>query len=218
MSYKGIGEFYETGLGMGGCGCAGMGGCGCAGMSGCGCSGFGATSTLNVSAVLADIATSDKCYGPSPVKGFSTGTCNAAAARANKEIAVALNALGYGPMAVDGSTSWQSGYASFLAANGLVAGPGYGITAQALTLMNQQLVAGDKPGPGEVVGYKKVNGEYIPTGDKAINVAGLSGTPLLLAALAVGGVGYLVYRASKKKKGGRSIPSRPPMTSAMTVR
>lgn len=187
--------------------------------------GYGATAPLyqlDVDQVMADISTSDFCYGPSGVcSGDGAGTdvckgaqgqCNFAGQRANKEIAAALNALGYGPVAVSGAITWQGAYNQFLADNGLAKGPGYGITRQALLTMKQQLDAGEPTGPGEPATYKKVNGELVPTGNGAAK-AGVSGGMLLLAAVVVGGIGYAAYKAGKKKKGGTTTQS-----TAMTLR
>jgi hypothetical protein len=188
--------------------------------------GYGATAPLydlDVDEVLGNISKSDACYGPN---GMCTtagrasapgaceqiqGTCNYAGQQANKEIAAALNALGYGPVAVSGAITWQGAYNKFLADNGLAKGPGYGITRQALLTMKQQLEAGQPTGPGEPTTYKKVNGELIPTGNGAAR-AGVSTGTLLLAAIVVGGIGYAAYKAGKKKKGGAS------RSTAMTLR
>ena len=212
MSYAGMGEYFNTGLGSLGCGC---------GTGGCGCSGYGSAGpayVLDVEAVMADIAESDKCYGPTPIKDYPQGKCNFASQRASKEIAAALNALGYGPIAVDGSLSWKSAYTRFLNDHGLSKGPGLGITRQALLAMERDLSAGKTPGPNKPVEYEKVNGEHVPklTIDTTDEQAGMSGTEWLLAALAAGGAGYLVYRAAKKKKGGRKGGR--PMTRAMVIR
>lgn len=183
--------------------------------------GYGATALyqLDVDQVMNDIAASDACYGPggacsdpsSAACKSAQSACNFAASRANKEIAAALNALGYGPIAVDGSLSWQGAYSQFLADNGLTKGPGYGITRQALLTMKQQLEAGESPGPNEPTTYKKVNGEFVPT-NGGVGIAGMSTGTLVLAAVAIGGLGYLAYQAGKKKKGRRSS------SAAMTLR
>lgn len=182
--------------------------------------GYGATALyqLDVDQVMADIAASDVCYGPAGVCKdpasaeckAAQGTCNFKGQRANKEIAAALNALGYGPVAVSGAITWQAAYNQFLADNGLAKGPGYGITRQALLTMKQQLEAGEPTGPGEPATYKKVNGELIPTKPPPADAAkaGVSTGTILLAALAVGGIGYLAYKAGKKKKGGAGSTSR----------
>lgn len=170
-------------------------------------SGFGSVAdTFDPDAVMADIATSDICYGPGG-KGAAdpqAGKCNFAGQRANKEIAAALNSLGYGPIAVDGSISWQGAYARFLADNGLTKGPGFGITRQALLTMQARLKAGETPG-GNPVEFEKVNGEYVPTGKTA--GAGLGAGTWILAALAVGVVGYAAFAAGKKKKGAPTSSS-----------
>lgn len=176
--------------------------------------GYGATAAsypLDADEVMNNIAKSDACYGPGGACAGTNagsagciaaqGACNWAGQKANKDIAAALNALGYGPVAVDGSISWRGAYSQFLAANGLSKGPGYGITRQALLTMKQQLDAGQTPGPGDPVVYKKVNGELIPAGNGAAR-AGVSGGTLLIAALVVGGLGYAAYKVGKKKKGG----------------
>jgi hypothetical protein len=176
-------------------------------------SGYGAAAplyNLDVDQVMADITASDACYGPG---GLCAGTmsgstqcqaaqgrCNAAGQRANKEIAAALNALGYGPIPVDGTISWKGAYSSFLADHGLTKGPGFGITRQALMTMKAKLDAGETPGPSTPQTYKKVNGELIPDGDVARS--GINAGTILLAAIVVGGVGYLAYKSGKKKKGG----------------
>jgi hypothetical protein len=189
--------------------------------------GYGATAPLydlDVDQVLADINTSDFCYGPQGVcSGDKAGTavckgaqgqCNFAGQRANKEIAAALNALGYGPIAVSGAITWKGAYSQFLADNGLAKGPGFGITRQALLTMKAQLDAGETPGPAEPATYKKVNGELIPTGKPGDAArAGVSTGTILLAALVVGGIGYAAYKAGKKKKGGGRAT-----TSAMALR
>ena len=187
-------------------------------------SGYGATALyqLDVDQVMADIAASDVCYGPTGVCKdpasaeckAAQGQCNFAGQRANKEIAAALNALGYGPVAVSGAITWQGAYNQFLANNGLAKGPGYGITRQALLTMKQQLDAGEPTGPGEPTTYKKVNGELIPTGNGAGAArAGVSTGTILLAAIVVGGIGYMAYKAGKKKKGGARSTS-----TSMTLR
>lgn len=225
MSYAGMGygSYYEftphqVYSGMGGCG-----GCGCVGgCNGYGCYGYGAAEpayVLDVDAVMANIAKSDVCYGPGGAcADFSSAACKAAAGgcnwagqKANKEIAAALNALGYGPIPVDGTISWKGAYARFLSDHNLTKGPGFGITRQALLAMKRDLEAGEKPGPAPPVEYEKVNGEHVPKtpGGKAAAArkeeeaarAGMGGAEWLLAALVVGGAGYLVYRAGKKKKG-----------------
>lgn len=224
MSYVGVGEYYETGMGS----YTGYGasGCGCDSY-GCGCSGYGATtvSTVDVDAIMADIAKSDVCYGPagacagaqssSPACKSVQGGCNAAGQRANKAIAVALNQLGYGPIAVDGTISWQSAYSSFLSDHGLTKGPGFGITRQALMTMKQELEAGNKPGPAPKTEYEKVNGEYVPkSAPDALSAIG--GAKWLLAAVVVGGLGYAVYRAGKKKKTAQSYAG-PASAGALTM-
>lgn len=207
--YSGMGEYYETGMGA------------------YYYDGFGALKdTFNVDEILGYIAASDACYGPGGVcfgEGAGTaactsaqGACNLAGQRANKEIQAALNQLGYGPLAVDGSLNWRGAYKRFLADHNLTMGPGYGITKQALLLMKAQLAAGEKPGPGAAVEHQKINGEYIPVKPApAVAVAGMGGGSLLLAAAVVGGLGYLAYRAGKKKKKGAGAG--PPKTKAMQL-
>jgi peptidoglycan hydrolase-like protein with peptidoglycan-binding domain len=193
MSYNAVGEYYETGLG----------------------SyytfsphevyaGFGAfADTFSAQTVWADVQAGSACY-ETPPRSTNKGACNVAGARATREIQAALNQLGYGPMTVDGQ--WGSGTQSkwnrYLADNKLSPGPGLGISQQALALMERQLKGGDKPGPGKKVEFEKVNGQLIPKEDTGIAVAGLSGGGLLLAALIVGGIGFAVFKAGKKKKGG----------------
>lgn len=167
--------------------------------------GFGAVAdTFDPDAIMANIAKSDKCYGPGG-KGAAdpgAGACNYAGQQVGKEMQVALNELGYGPIAVDGTLSWRGPYQQYLADNGLTMGPGFGITRQALVLMKQQLVAGITPGPGEKVGYEKVGGEYVPT-DKGGIGGKLSRSSLALGLIAVAAVGAIVIVARKKKKKGQ---------------
>jgi hypothetical protein len=178
-------------------------------------SGYGAAAPLydlDVDQVMADITASDVCYGPGGLCAgamagstqctAAQGRCNAAGQRANKEIAAALNALGYGPIPVDGTLGWRGAYNAFLADHGLTKGPGFGITRQALLTMKSKLDQGEAPGPATPEKYKKVNGELIPENGDAR--AGISSGTLLLAALVVGGIGYLAYKSGKKKKGGAS--------------
>lgn len=157
-------------------------------------SGFGAAKdTFSPDAVMADIAITNTCWGPGGT-GKASGACNAASQRASNDIAVALNALGYGPIPVDGSLKWQSAYNQFLSDHGLEKGPGLGVTKQALLKMQQLLQQGKTPGPGEVVEHEKVGGEFVPV-DKGIGRAGLA-----LGLLAVAAVGGIALVASRKKK------------------
>lgn len=171
--------------------------------------GFGAVGSSGFSAddVLRNVAISDTCYGPGGT-GKPSGACNVAGQKANKAVAAGLNELGYGPVAVDGSISWQGAWSQFLADHGLTPGPGFGLTKQGLLLMEQQIRNGEKPGPGKKVVYKKVNGEYVPTGEEGESMAGV-GLGLLFVAAA--GVGYLAYRAGKRRKYGYG-------TKALTLR
>jgi hypothetical protein len=137
--------------------------------------------------------------------GLSQGTCNNKSQQVNKAVSAALNELGYGPIAVDGSINWEGAYSRFLADFGLTKGPGYGLTQQALSVMEQELKAGNVPGPNPPVKYNKVDkNTYVPTKkpSEQIAAAGMGGAGLLLAALVVGGIGYAAYKSGQKKKRG----------------
>jgi hypothetical protein len=202
MSYRGVGEYYETGMG----------------------SyyeftphqvyaGFGALAdTFDPQAVWADVQAGSACY-EKPPRSTNFGACNVAGARATREIQAALSELGYAT-AVDGkwtsatSTKWKQ----FLADNQLTPGPGQGISEQGLADMQRNLKAGKATGPSQPLAFEKVNGQLIPKDptldDKSgIEIAGLSGGGLLLAALVVGGVGYAVYKSGQKKRGMGGKPT-----------
>lgn len=210
MSYRGVGSYYEIPQPMNGMGSyysfsphevySGYGG-------------FGA-SDIDFSAdkVMADIAISDVCYGPGGT-GQPSGACNAAGQRVNKAVSAALNELGYGPLAVDGSINWKTAWKKFLADFQMTPGPGFGLSRQGLQLMEQQLAKGETPGPAAPVVYEKVDGEYLPKGKPSDQIAAASmaaGGTLLLAVAAVGVLGYLAYTSGKKKKG--APPARVTMT------
>lgn len=184
-------------------------------------SGFGAfADTFSAQQVWNDAQLGGSCFTPGNANFKACeepttpacGQCNAAGARATKQVQAALNQLGYGPMAVDGK--WGSGtsgaWKRYLADNGLTPGPGLGLSEQGLALMERQLKGGEKPGSGEKIEFENVNGQLIPKKGSGIATAGLSGGTLLLAALVAGGIGFAAWKAGKKKKGGR--------TAAMTLR
>lgn len=219
----GLGSYFTyAGYGSAGCGCSGMG---------CSCSGYGAAAPVDFdpARVMSNIAKSDACYGPGGACAGSnagtagcqaaSGACNYAGQQANKEIAVALNALGYGPIAVDGSISWQAAYSRFLADNGLTKGPGFGITNQALLTMKAQLDAGETPGPNTPTEYEKVGGEYIPKKpglETPESLGGMGTAGWIVLAAVVGVAGYAVYKSRKKQKG--AVGARPQVSSrAMTA-
>lgn len=196
MSYRGVGEYYETAMG----------------------SyyeftphqvyaGFGALSdTFSAQSVWADVQAGSACY-ETPPRSTNKGACNVAGARATREIQAALSELGYAT-AVDGK--WTSGtsakWKQFLADNQLTPGPGQGISEQGLVVMQQNLKKGKATGPSQPIAFEKVDGQLVPkdpTLDKSgIQIGGLSGGGLLLAAVVVGGIGYAVYKSGQKKKVG----------------
>lgn len=174
--------------------------------------GFGAvgSSQFDAAAVWQDIAESNKCYGSAAQqqKGWQylpgqQGKCNAAGQRANKAIAAALNELGYGPIAVDGSISWKSAYAKFLNDFGLTAGPGYGITQQALATMETQIAEQNTPGPNKPVEYDKVGTDYIPKGKPGETAtAGMGGVAIVALLAVAGAVTYAVVKKRREDKAG----------------
>lgn len=164
LPVAGYGEFYELPV-------AGYGA-------------FGAeASFFDVQTILNNVAKSEACYGPGgacwqlaskdaagkAACAKAQGPCNFAGQKVGKDMQAALNQLGYGPMAVDGTLSWTAPYDRFLNELGMTKGPGYGITSEALYLMKEQLEAGAKPGPGKSVVHKKVpGGGFIPVPDEEV--------------------------------------------------
>ena len=170
--------------------------------------GFGSVAaTFSAAEVMANLAKSNACYGPgglcvgddasTPDCKAAQGACNWAGQKVNKDVAAALNELGYGPIAVDGTISWQGAYARFLTDHKLTKGPGFGLTSQALKTMEAQLKKGATPGPGKPSKFKKVNGDFIPVADD--DKAGVA-LGLLAVAILGGTVAYIAAK-NKRKKG-----------------
>lgn len=171
--------------------------------------GFGSiAATFSAADVWADVQIVGSCFSWDAAKGatvnqsgLSQGECNNKSQQVNKAVSAALNELGYGPISVDGSISWQGAYSKFLADFGLTKGPGYGLTQQALAVMEQQLRDGKVPGPNPPVKYEKIDkNTYVPTGKPGLAAAGLGTGGLILAALVLGGIGYAAYKSGKKKR------------------
>lgn len=131
----------------------------------------------------------------------ASGRCNVVAARAMRAVQAGLNALGYGPIPVNGAASsqTQSAWKRFLSDHKLAPGPGFGISQQGLILMEKLLKEGKTPGPGESIDYEIVGGEYIPTGE-GLSAAGLGGAGVLLAVLVVAGLGYATISSGKTRR------------------
>ena len=211
MSYRGVGEYYEYGSGMGSYFTfsphevyAGYGNNGVGSYYEIP---FGSVAPdFNANAVWADVQLGGSCYmpnNPNYQNEAMYGKCNAAGERATNMIRAALNELGYGPLAV-GNEMWSNAnpgaaWKRFLSDHNLPPGPGPGVSLQGLLLMEKLLKEGKKPGPGDKTEFEKVNGTFIPKTDDKI--AGMSAGTLLIAAAVVGGIGYLAYRSGKKKKG-----------------
>lgn len=231
MSYRGIGEYYEyQGMGsyyelppIGPMPVSGLG-CGCSGQSDMGSYGFGSVKDdFDANKVWADAQLGGSCYTPGNPNYQNTamqGSCNAAGGRATRMVQAALSELGYGPLNVNGY--WTEGnpgsqWKKFLSEAGLSPGPGLGLSLQGLTLMQQKLRAGEKPGSGDKVEYENVNGQLIPKENKGLNIGGMSGGTLLLAAVVVGGLGYAAYKAGKKKKAEGGLGAGMGSTSSMKM-
>lgn len=194
-------------------------------------SGYGAFGTIadtfSASAIMADVAISDECYGPGgpcigpgPALGPGSaackaivGRCNAASIRASKMVQAGLNELGYGPIAVDGSQNWIGPWKRYLSDEGMTPGPGLGLSLAGLLRMEQQLKAGEKPGPAPAKKFTKVNGEIIPVTPpvvepKPTGLAALGGMGIALIAVAAIGVGYVVYKGTKRRPGTTAMVRR----------
>ena len=207
LPVAGYGEYYELPV-------AGYGGYGA----------FGADSSFfDVQTILNNVAKSDACYGSggkcmppvnSAVCAKAQPSCNLASGRVGKDMQAALNQLGYGPMAVDGTLSWRGPYELFLSDHGMTKGPGFGITSEALHLMKERLEKGAAPGPSKPVIHKEVpGGGFIPVieekevveekedDDKATILIGIG--VLAVAALAVG---YIAARKKRSPGAGRGAP------------
>lgn len=175
-------------------------------LSGMGAIAFGAAvMEFNAEAVWAD------CLAGSSCKTGKESTCGASK-RCGQQVQAALNALGYGPLTVDG----QIGTGTIAALKRFSADNGFGTaswpTKPMLIKMEELLKAGEKPGPGPAVESHVVGGEIVPGAAPGGGImgAGMStGLALGLGAIALVGVGALAFFA--KKKGG------PPSKSA-TVR
>jgi hypothetical protein len=204
LPVAGYGEYYELPV-------AGYGGYGA----------FGADSSFfDVQTILNNVAKSDVCYGQKglckpPVNNGAVcaeaqPSCNFAGQQVGKDMQAALNQLGYGPIAVDGSLSWEGPYKRFLSDFGMTPGPGFGITEVGLRKMKEQLEKGAAPGPNKPVIHKKVPGGFIPEDepvakkeddDKATIMIGIG--VLAVAALAVG---YVAARKKRSRRAGRGAP------------
>lgn len=215
MSYNGVGSYYtftphELLSGPGGA--PGMGSYYTIPQPGLGAyyylEGFGSVSeTFSAAGVWQDVQATYPCSA----SGVWVGSCNAAGARAVKAVQAGLNALGYGPIPVDGNVNspWQGQWKQFLSQHGLTPGPGFGLSEQGLLLMEDLLKSGKTPGPNKPVDFKKVNGEYIPMDKGGIGTASMGG--ILVGALIVGAA-YLLFKDRKKKRGGRDRSSRMVLT------
>lgn len=163
-----------------------------------GLAGFGAVAmAFNADAVWAD------CLAGSSCKTGKEPTCGASK-RCGQSIQAALNALGYGPLTVDG----QIGTGTMAAIKRFSMDNGFGSltwpTKPMVIKMGELLAAGEKPGPGPVVESHVVNGEFVPGAAPGGGMStGMStGLALGLGAIALVGVGALALMA--KKKGGKA--------------
>jgi hypothetical protein len=178
---------------------------------------FGAeASFFDVQTILNNVAKSDACYGPGgacwqlaskddagkAACAKAQGPCNFAGQKVGKDMQAALNQLGYGPMAVDGTLSWEGPYKRFLSDFDMSPGPGYGITKAGLLKMKQQLEKGAAPGPGKKVVHKKVNGEFIPI-DETVDENGDSKANIMIG-LGVLAVAALVVGVAVARNKGRT--------------
>ncbi len=208
LPVAGMGEYYELPV-------AGYGGYGA----------FGADSSFfDVQRILNNVAKSDACYGPggkcwnlpaaspglkSPKRdacAAAQGPCNFAGQQVGKDMQAALNQLGYGPMAVDGTLSWEGPYKRFLSDFGMSPGPGFGITKAGLLKMKEQLEKGATPGPGKSQKHKKVNGEFIPEDDSDSKANIILGLGALAVAAVV--VAVVVKRNKTGRGSGRTYAAR----------
>lgn len=165
------------------------------GFGGIALGGFGAASSFSAEAVWTD------CLAGSSCKTGKEPTCGASK-RCGQSVQAALNALGYGPLTVDG----QIGPASMSAIKKYSLDNGFGAlvwpTKAMLIKMEEQLSKGEKPGPGAAIDSHVVGGEFVPGSGPGglVSTMGMStGMMLGLGALALVGVGVLALIAKKKR-------------------
>lgn len=138
---------------------------------------------------------------------------NAAGKRCGQAVQVALNALGYGPLATDG----QIGPATMSALKRFSADNGFGSanwpTKAMLHKMEELLKAGQKPGSGEAIEAHKVGDEWVPGVDPktgaGVAKAGMStGLMVGIGAVALLAVGGLALMAKKKSEPAKATANR----------
>jgi hypothetical protein len=146
---------------------------------------FGATFDFNAQSTWADW------------KSGASGN-NAAGARAAKNIQAGLNAIGYGPLTVDG----QFGNSSFAAWNRFAREQGATenqITQAGLIKLQELTSAGDPVGGGQVVASHVVGGEFVSGAAPGSGSSKASmGMMLGVGALVLVGVGALALMSKKK--------------------
>lgn len=167
--------------------------------------GFGSVAdSFSSEQIWVDLQVVNQCF-PRTETSPPSGTCNIRSQRVNKAVSAGLNELGYGPIAVDGTINWQGAYQKFLSDFGMTKGPGYGLTKQALTVMEQQLKGGKTPGPNPPLKYDKIDVDtYVPKDKPGSATAGMGNIGMLLGLVVLGGIGFYAYSENKKKKGGVS--------------
>jgi len=112
---------------------------------------------------------------------------------------MALNKLGYGPIATDG----QIGSGTIAALKSFGNDNGFANltwpTEASIIKMQELIEAGEKPGPGAAVESHVVGGEVVPGATPGTSRAGLStGLMVGIGALVLVGIGALALTAKKK--------------------
>lgn len=185
----------------------------------------------------ADVLWADKelggsCYTPgtsnyAACQGIPTGPpnqsvcgqCNAAGARAVRMLQAGLSELAYGPITIDGKWGPQteSAWVKFLQDNGLTRPTGTGpalITKQGIVMMEKNLREGKATGSGTKTEFENVGGTLVPKeSGVGLAKAKLGTVGLILAGLAVVGIGYAAYKSGQKKKGAAPPKQQTQMTA-----